>query len=172
MIKTKNIPTEEINTGIRECLKNTKNLLGASKMLLNNQYSMPSAIMYYHALEEFGKAVLLRDKQKVAEYKKQIEIETIDFFYDHRKKIDAAIHTLGPHAEIIQNRLSELEKLNEYFHDIESTRICLDQTNLMMIDYDDISNWTFAKSSFDSDSLVKAFSILEKMLGKWNAIYI
>ena len=93
------IAISRVDEGIKECIRNSKSLLEASKKLNSDNFEKESTVIFYLALEEFGKAVLLRDKKKFAEHKDQIEIETADFFYDHNKKIEAAIRTIGPNLK-------------------------------------------------------------------------
>ena len=100
----KNISREEVTTGIKECIQNSRILLTISKLLFDNLHHTQATIFYQYSLEEFGKAVLLRDKDQIAEFKNLAEIDISDFFYDSAKKNHAAINTAGPNINIIKTK--------------------------------------------------------------------
>src|SRR5438445_11925478 len=100
-----NIPLSIIEQGIKESIKNAKELLSISSVLMDINYGLQSIVTYYYALAEFGKAVLLRDRMIMSEFKRLSEVDVSDFFYDNNKKIMAAVSTAGPNVEILQNNL-------------------------------------------------------------------
>ena len=160
----KTIAISRIDEGIKKCIINSKSLLEASKKLNANNFEKESTMIFYLALEEFGKAVLLRDKKKFAEHKGQNEIEVADFFYDQNKKIEAAIHTIGSNMEIINRYTSTTDNKEE---ELKTNLI-----NLFFIDYDTShDNWNQRLLDHKTDEQNKSITIFEKMLKKWDIIF-
>jgi len=63
----------ELRDGCRRCIDNVKRLLPSAFLLLNNEYSQQYGLgLYVYAVEEFGKAILLRSYIKSGEDKIQI----------------------------------------------------------------------------------------------------
>lgn len=129
------IPTSEIGLGIKTCIDNSKQILNAGKLLFDDGFWKYSVILYYYSLEEFGKALIL--KNRVMENSSQYEIEVSDFFYDHDKKIEEARKILGDKADIIQYK--EFPSDGQ-FHTLEEDRAVVDdfksRSSLWLIDYD------------------------------------
>lgn len=160
----KTIAISRIDEGIKKCIINSRSLLEASKKLNADNFEKESTVIFYLALEEFGKAVLLRDKKKFAEHKGQNEIETADFFYDHNKKIEAAIHTIGSNIEIMKQFTTTTEKKED--------ELKANPVNLFFIDYDlSQDNWGQRLLDHKTDGQNKSISIFEKMLKKWDIIF-
>lgn len=83
-------PITAIDEGVKACLENSMRLLDCADKL-NNQGSEDYAYIFYSfAVEEFGKAVLLRCNKQHTEPVITDEVS----FYDHREKISAAVAEL------------------------------------------------------------------------------
>jgi AbiV family abortive infection protein len=67
MLITKTIPTSKIDEGVRECIKNAKLFLDIANKLNEDHFENQSIMVL--ALEEFGKAVFLRDKKHLQNIK-------------------------------------------------------------------------------------------------------
>ena len=166
----KTIPISRVDEGIKKCITNSRSLLEASKKLNSDKFEKESTVVFYLALEEFGKAVLLRDKEKFAEHKDQTEIEVSDFFYDHNKKIEAAVHTIGSNIEIIKQHASSIEDTSKTEN--KEYKLETNPVNLFFIDYD-LSKDYWGQRLLDHkvDGQNKSIVIIEKMHKKWDKIF-
>jgi len=84
------IPVKDIDIGIQQCLYSSNRLNGIASLLLeqnprfyHNQYS---AVLYYYALEEFGKALYLRRLKEEEKNNSHVMV----YLYEHDIKINEA----------------------------------------------------------------------------------
>src|SRR5438445_3675391 len=171
MLMMKTLPISHVDDGIKECIKNAKSLLDLAKKLNEDHFEKQSIIIFYLALEEFGKAVILIDKKKFAEHKEELEINTDEFFYDSNKKIKAAVRTIGPHIEIIKPKSHPMKPESSNL-DLENNEFKMGSCNLLFIDYNSSDGkWIQKLSDFQIEDQKKPFIVLEKMLKKWDVIF-
>jgi len=85
------IPRHALLEGIRECLAVARRRLNETKTLLEQGLLTQAGIVFSFALEEFGKAALLK---RAAE--SGADPARINGFYDHREKMAAAAEHVAP----------------------------------------------------------------------------
>ena len=82
--------SSELDDGIELCVKKTKKLLNASRLLASNEEYLSYALgLYLFALEEYGKSVLLQKSKSSTEHVHLIDKKIFGFRdrNSHRKKI-------------------------------------------------------------------------------------
>jgi AbiV family abortive infection protein len=80
------IPRRQVGAGVGACLTLAETLLREARALIQaSGYLEQAAIVFSFAVEEFGKAVLLRDA-----YTTGVDPVTINGFYEHSPKLDSA----------------------------------------------------------------------------------
>ncbi len=80
------IPRDTLRAGTEYCLHNALRYLHGGRPLVDDPTLLPQAsILFSYAVEEFGKAVLLRRAYEGGE-----AMPTIVDFYDHKAKLQAA----------------------------------------------------------------------------------
>ncbi len=88
MKKPPKVPRWELRNGIVQCLSIVAMRLGEAEALLAGGFPTQATIVFTFAVEEFGKAVLLR---RAFEQSRETDTTVvIDGFYDHTAKLDAA----------------------------------------------------------------------------------
>ncbi len=88
MKKPPKVPRWELRNGITQCLSIVAMRLGEAEALLAGGFPTQATIVFTFAVEEFGKAVLLR---RAFEQSRETDTTVvIDGFYDHTAKLDAA----------------------------------------------------------------------------------
>jgi len=168
---TKVIPIDHVDSGVKKCITNANILLEISETLHGKYGDIQSISIFLYALSEFGKAVLLRDKKILAEYNNQSEIDVTDFFYDNYKKIDAALRTAGPNVEIIKFDGMGLQGIMEFLQ-VPNSSFYTDIGSLMLIDFNaNDSKWEQRLTNKVQYIQNNAFTILSKMLKKWQNFY-
>lgn len=156
-----------VNEGIKECLKSARSFSDMSKIYFSNNQGDLSLLFHYFALIEFGNAVLLRDRIKIAEYNDRNEVEITKCNNDFDKKVDAATRTAGPHVHILKNYIP-----SSISRDSLKDNILCYLSDFILIDYDHINKkWIKTSSSISSNEQKDALQILEKMIKKWDTIY-
>ena len=88
MRKPPKVPRWEIRNGIVHCLSIVPIRLGEAETLLTVGYPTQATIVFTFAVEEFGKAVLLR--RAFARSRATDVTVVVDGFYDHTAKLEAA----------------------------------------------------------------------------------
>lgn len=92
------IPRGALRMGVLTCLSVASSRLEETDVLLSHGLLTQAAVLFSFALEEFGKAVLLRKA-----YESGADLASIEGFYDHRTKIEAAATRIDPkHLRIAQ----------------------------------------------------------------------
>jgi len=161
------IPIKNVKEGIVTTLQNCEVLLNSSKKILEIQLNRSAIILYYLALEEFGKVIILRDRNRMAEAKDQLEIDISDFFWDFNKKIKASVRGFGPFVDPIQLAIDAKNNSNN----ISNNQSSFIELEKFLINYDSQDGkWVYDVNEFGKP-FKKAFKILEKNLKNWHVIY-
>src|SRR5690242_2060990 len=92
-------PLSSIDKGIELILQNCQSMLDEAQVLLKNHEIKYSFILFTFALEEYGKAVLLRQRKTERADDKNSIIRD-DKITDHNAKLAAAGSVLGPRAMV------------------------------------------------------------------------
>lgn len=93
---TRSYPVSEIDSGIRLCLDNVEYLWNLALKFHTDNEKKIALIVYMFAVEEFGKAVLLKERKDDAKSKGLSEIVNDDVtFNKHDKKIERAFDTVN-----------------------------------------------------------------------------
>ena len=88
MKKPPKVPRWKLRNGIVQCLTLVAMRLDEAEALLTGGYPTQATIIFTFAVEEFGKAVLLR---RAFEGSRETDVlVVIDGFYDHTAKLEAA----------------------------------------------------------------------------------
>jgi hypothetical protein len=87
------IPRMDLEEGAHQCLSLATSRLRQSRMLSKAHSPTAAAVLFLFAVEEFGKAVLLRRAYDAA-----ADPAPVEGFYDHAVKMDAATSRIGPDA--------------------------------------------------------------------------
>lgn len=168
MLQKTIIPIKNVKEGIITTLQNCEVLLNSSKKILEIQLNISAVILYYLALEEFGKVIILRDRNQMAEAKDQLEIEVSDFFWDFNKKIKASVRGFGPFVDPIQLTIETKNDSNDISYKQSSL---IELFEKFLINYDSQNGkWINDVNEFEKP-FKKAFKILEKNLKNWHVIY-
>jgi AbiV family abortive infection protein len=85
------IPRSALRDGIVLCLSVASARLGEADELLSKGFLTQAAVLFSYAVEEFGKAVLLRKA-----WESRADPAAIEGFYDHDAKLAAATLHLSP----------------------------------------------------------------------------
>jgi AbiV family abortive infection protein len=175
MKKLVKIPNNRIDYGIQASLTNAKRINKlASKLRKNDTYL--ALVLYYYAIEEFGKALYLEKSKKKSHNHGFIEIK----LYDHKTKLD---YVKRYHKDLLIKKLKFIKtktEINPYklIKKIESgyykeTRqnifpSSLERTGYWLVDYNEkTKHWNEYKSNFiDDENLIKKISILNKKIQK------
>lgn len=100
------IPLNKIDEGIMKSVENSLELAKASLRLSGNGEKNIPIILYIYAVEEFGKAILLKQKKDDTIKKGLSEIiDDIGIFSDHDTKIDEA-------KKVLKSRFTKLQLLD------------------------------------------------------------
>ena len=98
--EAKKIPLEKVPEGVEKCKNVTIKRLDSAELLIDNPDCVNDAgLLVIHALEEYGKAMILERKSKEAKIRGEPFIlinGRSDPFYDHQQKIGAALGALPP----------------------------------------------------------------------------
>lgn len=92
-------PASSIDKGIELSLCNSQSILDKARILLKERDIKYSFILYTFALEEYGKAVLLREQKMKHSNDENVMIEDAEII-DHNTKLKAAGRMLGPKAMV------------------------------------------------------------------------
>ena len=79
------IPRQHLKDGVVSCLSVVQSRLQEAGVLVEGGYLAQAFVLFSLAVEEFGKAVLLREA-----YETRGDPVMIEGFYDHDRKLDAA----------------------------------------------------------------------------------
>jgi|SRR5215831_16944317 len=88
MRKPPKVPRWELKNGVVQCLALVGLRLGEAEALLTNRFPTQATIVFTFAVEEFGKAVLLR--RALVGSRETDVLVAVDGFYDHTAKLEAA----------------------------------------------------------------------------------
>ncbi len=169
MSRVKLIPTLDLDVGISRCINKSEILLQAARKLYKCQYRDQAVILYYYAVEEFGKAVMLKQKKNDAILLNQKDVDVSDFFYNHDKKIEAARIEIGKDIDILEyNPIPD----DGQFHDLVERgpviRDFFERSSVFLTDYDPISRtWGKDLPIPLVLQIEKAFEQLQTALNKW-----
>lgn len=79
------IPRQELRTGALKCIAIAESRLAEAEALIEAHFESQAAVVFSFAVEELGKAVLLRQA-----YDRALASVTVNGFYEHRDKLVAA----------------------------------------------------------------------------------
>lgn len=141
------IPTNMIDEGIMKSIDNSIYLAKSSLVLTEGGTKNIAIILYIYAVEEFGKAILLKQKKDDATKSGLSEIkDDIGIFSDHDKKIEEAKKVLK--SRYTKLHLLDISKTSSSFPDgiqwvgldeLLSTNDFLsqkDRVSLLLVNYD------------------------------------
>lgn len=144
------IPLDKIDAGIMKSIENSLELARTSLQLSGNGAKNIAIILYIYAVEEFGKAIMLKQKKDHAIKNKLSEItDDIGIFWNHDTKIGEAKQVLKSRFTKLQ--LLDIKKSASSLADIQfvpleellSTDEFLsekDRVSLLLVDYDIVKN--------------------------------
>ncbi|MDE1845409.1 MAG: AbiV family abortive infection protein [Thaumarchaeota archaeon] len=115
---TRSYPASEIDNGIKKCLARSQSILESASLLLNAGKKNEAYVLYTFAVEEFGKACLLKKMKNTAQQQSLTTItkDTVTF-HDHDAKIKEAESTFkNPTSKI---RVIDIAKVPEYNPNVE-----------------------------------------------------
>lgn len=107
----------QLNEGIIECIKNVNRLCRTALIILESEKNIFHALgLYTYAIEEYGKALYL--KEILSEKKDQYLIEAEKKFKDHRFKFSKAWEKLPENCKFYESNLSsnDPEFADEYYY--------------------------------------------------------
>lgn len=81
------IPVAQLSGGSRACLENADTLIDSALVLLDAGRGRHAAILFFHAIEEFGKALILKE---ALDGGRVVPTGPREAFRDHRQKVEAA----------------------------------------------------------------------------------
>jgi hypothetical protein len=88
MKKPPRVPRWRLAQGVLHCCAITGLRLGEAERLLDAGFPTQATIIFSFAVEEFGKAVLLRRAFEASDERDSLVV--VEGFYDHQAKLDAA----------------------------------------------------------------------------------
>ena len=96
MRKPPKVPRWELRDGIVQCISIVAMRLGEAEALLVAGFPTQATIVFTFAVEEFGKAVLLR---RALERSRETDVTVgVEGFYDHTAKLEAASAEIPPES--------------------------------------------------------------------------
>lgn len=105
---TRTYPVSYINEGIKKCLQNSLDILDSATILLEKDKKKQAYILYTFAIEEFGKACLLKKNRDNATTG-QLTITDNVTFTDHKARINEAKSNLTcPEIKILTIDISQI----------------------------------------------------------------
>lgn len=169
------IPHNRVNFGIRACLRNSKRIsLESSRILKRDAYL--SLVLYYYAVEEFGKALLLEelknksrngkgfsvDLQNHSTKLKQIQTKHKDLLIK-RLEIDHSKSYSG----INKNKKIVVDFLRQSKDDIFNIdNISTERTSLWLVDYNEKSKHWNEHDLIQDDDIRSKNIVLRKKIKK------
>jgi AbiV family abortive infection protein len=113
--KTKKIPLNKIQEGITLSLKKAVMHLDAAESLIDTKHLDDSAVLMEFAIEEFGRAVILREmlKKSITEIEKNI-------WYNHDPKYEAAFRFLDKELQTVWEGIDPQFTISRRHHHLSS----------------------------------------------------
>ena len=119
-MKTDKIPVTEVNVGLSRIIYNSIELLKTCEIIFydkikysggisvptTQKYEEYCTVLYYYALEEFGKALKLKIAKDDADKSKMPDIHVGKWWLKHDEKIKAVLETFGDDIHIKKSRYS------------------------------------------------------------------
>lgn len=201
------ISIEKIDEGIKQSIYNSLELLVACESIFYDKvkydggitepktqnYVVYSMVLYYYAMEEFGKAIKLKESKQEAEKNNIQNINVTSWFMNHQKKIERIHEIYGNDLHILKSKELTLEPIdlknfkfpqdkqlffnqlseNIKFEPIEYedaifTNYQGDRSNLFLTNYDqDKKTWRTLLPFFTSHEVEMKIPTLRKTIHKW-----
>lgn len=187
------IPTEQLKWGIIHCIYSSQSINDLSERIFK-QYEEElskggtslqpkySVVMFYYAIEELGKAILIEEKMIQALKRESKKITVERHFGSHDDKIykaqerypELGIQRLIPEYDINEKTIIDRNKV-KFFKLIPDGDIIpsfTDRSNLWLTTFDEAKNeWLYPVDDFDIDELRDKIRKLDKILEEWRQKY-
>lgn len=173
------IPNDRIDHGIRASLTNAKRINKLAHKLRKNDTYL-ALVLYYYAIEEFGKALYLEKSKKKSHNHGFVEIK----LYSHETKLD---YVKRYHKDLLIKKLKFIKTKTEinpyplikkiesgyYKETRESIFSAHERTGYWLVDYNKkTKRWNEYRNNFiDVENLTKKISILYKKIQKMKNQY-
>lgn len=155
------IPTTEIIWGIMESLFNARRIERLAKRILEDEQIIGiftlkehhikyPIVLFYYAIEEFGKAILLEGEIDIAIFHKLSHIQPI-WWFNHNHKI-RAVQVKYPELRI--DREKSNDEIIENFHD---------RSNLLLTDYNE-KGWGNNPLNIEQEDICKKIEQLDELI--------
>ena len=159
--KPPSIPRDALRGGTERCLNSALRYLDGAQTLLDRPTLLPHAgVLFSFAVEEFGKAVLLRRAYEEGE-----GILTIVGFYDHEAKLEAAagelpldllmLHSGAFHADGFQADGFDVNRVANFKARMQSMYVNWDERSRTWIGPTDVDRATLISSIEGVERVVK-----------------
>lgn len=138
------IPIKSIDAGIESCLYNAMNILESCEYISeHNMFHTGDLelVLYYYSLEEYGKAIKLKqDKEDATKTKIKI-IDPSNWFFKHDKKIEAVRSRHENMLDITNKGILSITlgdvHVDHSKHNELLIKTFLDRSNFFLIGYDE-----------------------------------
>lgn len=165
------IPSNRVNHGIIASLKNSRRINKLARSIFRKDDFFLSLVMYYYALEEFGKALLLEQEKKKQKNQKEIQL----YLRDHHTKLKLVkkihndliikktrrdkIRSIKHSKFNTMTLFEEIRTIRDFF-DLKS--ISVTRTGFWLVDYDPKKKrWnTYEEKTFLDEDLSNSISRL------------
>lgn len=189
------IPVDQIKHGIIHCLHSSRRIQDiAQSILIQYQTELDnggtsidpkySIIMFYYAIEELGKAIILEEFMNDAIQKNLTEIKIYKYIGDHNQKINKAQkqypnltiekfkeEIIDVHSnQQVENKSSFIKKIThfQWKSDGEIIRSFTDRSNLWLVTFDESNNkWLNPINNFDIEELKNKIKLLDEIISDW-----
>lgn len=154
------IPQDSLRAGTERCLHNALRYLHGARSLANDSELLPQAsILFSYAVEEFGKAVLLRKAHERGEL-----VSKIVGFYDHKTKLEAAFAEIP--SEFLKLHVGAFDPnvFDDKAFDIDRVANFEARIQTMYVGWDGrLGNWT-RSTALDQPTLRRSIEGVERFV--------
>ncbi len=133
------IPRDTLRAGTEYCLHNALRYLHGARPLVDDLTLLPQAsILFSLAVEEFGKAILLRTA-----YERGGVVSKIVGFYDHKKKLEAAFTEIPSDLLMLHAGAFQTDTFQTDAFDVDRVANFEARKRAMYVDWDErLGTWT------------------------------
>lgn len=160
------IPITSIQYGVLESLNSSLRIISIAKTLPSTEHDIKYAvILFYYALEEYGKALLLEgENDNITQNQTHINPT---WFYCHNHKI-RSVRIRHPNLYIPKYKFPQIEgKADTLTNEGDVAETFQDRSNLLLTDYDDKTNrWGWGKNleHIEDEDVMKKLDELEQLV--------
>lgn len=158
--KPPSIPRDALRAGIEHCLNSALRYLDGARSLVDTPTLLPHVgVLFSFAVEEFGKAVLLRRAYELSE-----AMPTIVGFYDHEAKLEAASAEIPPDLLMLHAGAFQADAFQADAFDVDRVANFKARMQSMYVGWDEHSRIWIGPTDVDRPTLSRSIEGIERIV--------